>query len=432
MKYLKITNSGELDIRLVALMGGTTKANDQYKIGQFGTGLKYTLAYLFRNNLNFKIFAGTEAIKVSLEFEDIKDEHFEIICINGNRTSITTRMGLEWNAWMIIRELWCNALDEGGNRRDVVSVEDFGVINGTPGETSFYIQINSEVQKVLDDWNKYFIHDVEPMADGVNYAIYNSFDHLRLYKQGVLIHEAEGQKALFNYDIKNASINELREFRGTKSMEMSIALKKAPKKTIEYFLENVTSDHYEGCETFDYDWGGYSFSDQWKEVIGDAKIIHPEALKNLQEKGIEMDMARAVVVPKKVYTALTQQFPGIGALRVANKVNEFYETVNQALEQKIKEALVILESCDYYMAPELKFVYGCFGDKNVNAQVNLDTKEILLSDSLINASLFKICAILIEECEHFNTGFSDCSRSFQQHFIDLFTKTLLDKHAVKL
>lgn len=35
MKYLKIQNKGLLDIRLVALMGGTTKADNQYKIGQF-------------------------------------------------------------------------------------------------------------------------------------------------------------------------------------------------------------------------------------------------------------------------------------------------------------------------------------------------------------------------------------------------------------
>jgi hypothetical protein len=121
MKYLKIQNDGVLDIRLVALMGGTTKANDKFKIGQFGTGLKYTLAFLFRNNLDFKIFAGNDEINIYTENETIKEDLFEIICINGNRTSITTKMGAEWSAWMIIRELWCNALDEGGSIKDVVS-----------------------------------------------------------------------------------------------------------------------------------------------------------------------------------------------------------------------------------------------------------------------------------------------------------------------
>ena len=44
MKYLKIRNRGELDIRLVSLMGGTTISGNSYKIGRFGTGLKYSLA----------------------------------------------------------------------------------------------------------------------------------------------------------------------------------------------------------------------------------------------------------------------------------------------------------------------------------------------------------------------------------------------------
>ena len=58
MRYLKIQNNGLLDIRLVALMGGTTKSKDTFKIGQFGTGLKYTLAFLYRNNIDFKVFVG--------------------------------------------------------------------------------------------------------------------------------------------------------------------------------------------------------------------------------------------------------------------------------------------------------------------------------------------------------------------------------------
>ncbi len=63
MKYLKIQNDGILDIRLVALMGGTTKENDKFKIGQFGTGFKYTLAYLFRNKSYFPKLTRKKGIK---------------------------------------------------------------------------------------------------------------------------------------------------------------------------------------------------------------------------------------------------------------------------------------------------------------------------------------------------------------------------------
>jgi hypothetical protein len=74
MKYLGIRNDGVLDIRLVSLMGGTTKSTDKFKIGQFGTGLKYYLAYCVRNNIDFKIFCGEEEVKITTEIELIRDE----------------------------------------------------------------------------------------------------------------------------------------------------------------------------------------------------------------------------------------------------------------------------------------------------------------------------------------------------------------------
>ena len=73
MRYLKIQNKGLLDIRLVALMGGTTKTDNQYKIGQFGTGLKYTLAYLLRNNIAFKIFVGNKEVIIKTELDNTSD-----------------------------------------------------------------------------------------------------------------------------------------------------------------------------------------------------------------------------------------------------------------------------------------------------------------------------------------------------------------------
>jgi len=101
MKYLKISSKGLLDIRLVYLMGGTTKANDKYKIGQFGTGLKYTLSFLLRSNLHFKIFIGGQEVIITTVNETIRDTEFEIIHINGVKTSITTNMGYDWEEWML-------------------------------------------------------------------------------------------------------------------------------------------------------------------------------------------------------------------------------------------------------------------------------------------------------------------------------------------
>jgi hypothetical protein len=426
MKYLKIKNNGELDIRLVALMGGTTKSNDEFKIGQFGTGLKYTLAFLYRNNLDFKIFIGNEEVKLAIETEEIAGEVFEIICVNGHRTSITTKMGCDWDAWMIIRELWCNALDEGGAEK-----EETTEIVGHEKSTTFYIQIDSQIREVLNNWRKYFIHDETPVSTGGAYSIYPAGPHLCIYKQGVLIHENEGLKAVFSYDVKNASINELRQFQGSISQVITNALYVCNENAAAYFLENVTDEHYEGKDNFDYGWFG-SFNECWRKVIGNGKLIYQKIIDDMQARGNTVDLLDKIIVPRSVYKALTKQFEGVGALRVASKIGDFYEDFDDQIDLKIKQGLVILEECGYTMHPHLEFKYGFFEDKAVLAKVAIDQKIIYVSKTMLQKPLFTVVSMLIEENEHFNTGMQDETRAFQQHFIDLYTRTLLAKHEIEI
>ncbi len=426
MKYIKIQNKGILDERLIPLMGGTTKRENQYKIGQFGTGLKYVLAFMFRNNLSIKMFVGEREVILSTIEEEIQGNIFKIICIDGVRTSITAQMGYDWNHWMIVREIWCNALDEGDAKREITEN-----VNGEADKTTIYLEYNLEFAKVWQNWSNYFIQEFEPLFETKEYALYPGTDKLRIYKQGVLIHESnESLPSIFNYDIKNADINELRSYIGTKSYDIHKCLVNiADKKIIEYFLQSVTEKHYEG--NMDYDWGT-KFNDAWKETIGNSKLIHQEAVETIKSKGLDIDLTRVLIVPKKVFKILTKTFEGIGALRTSNKVNEFYETYDQSLELLIKQGLVILEQCDYDFSPELKFIYGVFGDKTTWAQVNLDKKEVLISENIKDKSLFEIVTTLIEENEHFKTGMQDHTREFQQHWINLYTKTLINKHGIKL
>lgn len=424
MKYLKIQNKGELDIRLIALMGGTTKADDPYKIGEFGSGLKYTLAYLFRNNLDFKIFIGKKQVEINIETEDINGDIFEIICINGHRTSITTKMGKDWQAWMIIRELWSNALDEGNAIR-----ESTETLTGESGTTTFYIQIDADIKAVMLNWGNYFIHDIEPMCDNQDHAIYAGGDSFRLYKNGILIHEDKKQIGLFAYDIKGAELNELREFKGITTYEVVKALSKANSKVITHYLENITDAHYEG--KMDYNWY-IGFAETWRDTIGDAKLIHQKAVDIIQDKNADIDLSGVIIIPECAYKFLSTQFDGVGALRVANKVNEFFEIHSEPLISRINEGLAILEACEYFIHPELSFICGVFGNKTVLARVDIDSKQIYLSERLLDQPLFEICAMLIEENEHFRTGMQDETREFQQHFINLFAKTLMNKHSIQI
>lgn len=427
MKYIKISNSGILDERLIPLMGGTTKRNDKFKIGQFGTGLKYVLAYMLRNNLDLKIFCGEREVKITSVEKRIQGQVFNIVCIDGVETSITAQMGHEWKPWMIIREIWCNALDEGEATR---SIESDCV--GKDDTTTFYLEASIEFLTIWNNWTKYFIQDFEPLYSCDTFALHPGTDKLRLYKHGVLIKELENEaKTIFSYDIKDASINELREFIGHVDAEIEGCINNLDdRKLITYFLETCTEDHYEG--KMSYDWSYSSFGKVWSTVIGNAKIIHKEAIETIHSKGLDIDLTGVLCVPKKLYKALTKKFQGIGALRTVDKINEFYETHSIELELIVKQALVVLERCDYYIHPELKFIFGVFGDKKVLAKVSLDKKEIYISERMKEQSLFQFVTMLIEENEHFNTGFQDHTREFQQHFINLYTKTLLTKHEIRL
>jgi hypothetical protein len=310
-------------------MGGTTKSNNDYKIGQFGTGLKYTLAFLFRNNLDFKIFVGKKEVQISTEKELICGEVFEIICINGNRTSITTKMGEDWAAWMIVRELWCNALDEGGAKRDLVE----GELEGEEETTTFYIQEDLQIRNVLKDWNKYFIHDAEVISENENYKLYPAGNRLCIYKQGVLIFEHPEDKGLFSYDIANASINELRQFQETPSMHIAYALGGANENAITYLLNNITDDCFEG--KMDFDWYR-SYGENWKKVIGNAKIIYPEVLKEIEARGNFPDRAGLIIIPKSLHKFLSKQFDNISAVYVASKTGGFVEHFDEVIDNKIK------------------------------------------------------------------------------------------------
>lgn len=426
MKYLQISNKGEIDVRLLTLVGGTTKSGNEDVIGKYGSGWKYTLSYLLRNNIMFKIFSGEKEVLITTVTEEIGGTEFDIITIDGEKTSITTKMGPDFIAWHCVREIYSNSLDEGESHYSVVS-ECTGVAN----RTSIYIQVTPDIQQVISNWDNYFIHDRITMSENYSYKIYPGGDRLRLYKQGILIYEDGEMKSLFSYDIKHAPINELREFSGSANYYCAEAIKNAGPEVIKYYLENITDEYWEG-KRLDYDWISTKWSDEWKNVIGTAKIIHQKAIDNSRAKGIDIDETDYIVVPEKVYKALTTQFSGIGGLRMSQKGHEFYEQYCSKTENRINQALAILEACDYPMHKELEFRYGFFADKLTQAQINLDEKTVYISQVLLQKPLHDIVATLIEENEHYKTGYSDHTREFQQHFIDLYTRQLLASAAIEI
>lgn len=437
-KYLKIQNKGLLDIRLFSLMGGTTKDNDSAKIGQWGSGLKYAITFLLRNNINFKIFVGNKEVLIETKSEIIRDEEFHVVFVNGEKTSLTTKMGGKaWTEWTCIREIYSNALDEGEAKISIVEYnneKDSDRNSIDYNLTEFYIEATSDFLKIYNNWSDYFLENKIPMYENKSFKLYPNGKNLKLYKQGVLIGEKE-TPSLFIYDFKHAQINELREYQGHFENDLARILYEINDVgTIKYIIKNITDDIYEGKIDYKF-WRSETWNkpnNAWKEAFGNAKIITQEIKTKCEGKQANVDLDNCVVLPKKLYEGLNHHIQDISVLRLADKVNEFYEIYDAELELRLKQCIVILEEASYFIHPELKFIFGEFGQGTTLARINLNRKEIMISQKLKDKSLFDFCSMLIEENEHFRTGMSDETREFQQHFIDLYTKSILDKAEIKL
>lgn len=423
MRYLKISNTGELDIRLVALMGGTTKSKNKYKLGQFGTGLKYTLAWLFRNNVDFKIFVGENQVKVSTVKEEIRGEVFEIICIDKKRTSITTGMGLEWKAWMIIRELWCNALDEGNA---VKSIIEKGKLAGELESTVFYIQITPDIQEVLDNWNKHFIsEDEEPVFENSNYRLYTGGGSMCIYKNGVLIHENATTNTVFRYDILDASINELREYKGSPACDISKAIKQLNPIGIKYFLDHVTPEYYEG-NNMDYNW--YTeWGESWQTFIMSTKLLTENIRHRFSDNGYSYNERDYTLLPQCVYDSLTKSIGGIEELQTANNTYNFYEVESTETEDKIKSCIQKLSMIGYTINPSIVFSYGFFEHKETLIVKEEYGTKLMISIGISQKSVLEIMKMLMEKNEEVSVRLYDTTK-IKNHFINLYLNELLDRN----
>lgn len=112
-------NSGEIDPRLVQLIGVNVKAGDS-PIGYFGTGLKYAIASMLRWGEEIWIQSGLAELTFASEEIEIRGANFSQISMRRPRDSLplafTTELGKNWLPWMVYRELWSNCQDEPGAR----------------------------------------------------------------------------------------------------------------------------------------------------------------------------------------------------------------------------------------------------------------------------------------------------------------------------
>lgn len=146
MNTLVFHNPTELDIRGACIMGLSAKDCDS-PIGKFGTGLKYAIASILRWSGAIEIETGGEKYTFGKQPLDFRGKaHEQIIMTSSSGTQelgFTTHYGEHWEPWQIFRELYSNALDEGGGVFNSLTspATDRAVIGDTSNEQTI-IRVN--------------------------------------------------------------------------------------------------------------------------------------------------------------------------------------------------------------------------------------------------------------------------------------------------
>ncbi len=123
MRSVVFRTPGKLDLRAITIMGLNAKPSTTNPIGFFGTGLKYALAVLARNNLATTIWVGdqkwtVDKVKTNFRGKEVETlwlmRHRKVLAPKGIQLPFTTELGKTWELWQAFRELYANTLDENG------------------------------------------------------------------------------------------------------------------------------------------------------------------------------------------------------------------------------------------------------------------------------------------------------------------------------
>jgi hypothetical protein len=208
VNYLRIENNGMITAEDLKYIGSSTKRGNDSKIGQFGSGWKFALAWILRNDLSIRIFSGIKEIVVDFEIKNHRDNLVKVLTVDGQETSITSGMGeIDWKGWMALREIVSNAIDEGGEK---VSTLFNPEINGVEDKTSIFIEMNGELADILRNFDSYFAFERKPSYSHDGFKLYKkpTSSQTIVFRKGIRCWERANSS--FDFCFENITINESR------------------------------------------------------------------------------------------------------------------------------------------------------------------------------------------------------------------------------
>lgn len=427
MNYLKISNKGILDVEALTLLGASSKRGDNTKIGMFGSGNKYALAYLLRNNYDLRIYSGKNEIKLSTIERNFRDKKFHVITINDRETSITTDFGKDWNLAQAIREIYCNSIDEGEH-----SLEFVNSIQPEDEKTSFFIKSRQEITNYISKFDDYFAENKKVLFECLYGKILEKgSDKLNFYRRGIRCMETDKQ-SIYDYDLQDVEIDENRLVKynwQVPSLIWNLIYRCDNEEIIKNILFNCDSSLFVECIPSDYHSVNSSLmSETFIKVLKEVTVA-PRGMSGLLSPE---EIAKTVILPDVIYKHAVSVLDNnnIASKFKVYKDGFFREIELSSLHQSsIEKAIDFFVECDYKEVTDYEVVVARFEKKSVLGFADIEKQRIVLSETCMDSGIQTIIETMIEEYIHLKYEVKDETRGFQDAAIKELVKILKMKNA---
>jgi hypothetical protein len=381
-------NKGEIDPRAITVMGLSAKEGDN-PIGRFGTGLKYAIAVLLREGQSVQVRSGSATYDFTTRPDTFRGQNFDFVYMNEHMLGFTTELGKDWELWMALRELYCNALDEGGRAYRAAVASEFAtphtqvlvsgrafdetfdrlgefILQSTPLVTSAHANIHAGASKAI------FYRGMR-VRDEVN-CLYT-------YNVGNRIDLTEDRTAKYNFQLDEAVIRTVLELTHKGMLEEIL---RAEKGTYEHDLcfTNVSKTP----------------SAEFLEVAEDL----------MKRKETMNESAKGIVFRHKEWLEQGKE-----------------ATVTEAELKMIAKAVQLLTKAGFDIQENKIKVFATLGEGILGT---IQSNEIHLSKLCLNMGQRIVTGTILEEFLHITRHLYDCSRGLQNFLVDAFVGQLEERH----
>jgi hypothetical protein len=470
--YLMIENPGVAPTEGLTLLGVSTtrEAGVENTIGQFGSGFKYAVGALLRENIRPTIFCSTLRHDFFTEDMVVNDgltttTHGQVLCSmsgrtpNGRTVKRKDKLGYvlghgihDWNVPMALREFVANALDrsirETGDFKSVkVEVVDGSRVRARSGFTRVlipYVDLTASFYLELD---QRFLHFGEPHHLDVNILpkasrnISPNRQVAMIYKKGVLVREIEfaDERSLFDYNFGDElRLDESRNVDDSSvKAEAAKLLRKADIPTLTRMFRSLINHEHTWESTFDsyylsykYDLShqeGRGISQRWQEAFalasGGAVLCNPvsQTVDFVRKKG---HLAVTFEAASWIDAALENE------VKSDEHVLTSFEMAGEIVVDELGDTQEVLDLVWDWLHPDFtmgksKPTVACFETIMDAGSLKLGYyKEgvVYINADLADGLSDMLFQTMLEEVAHHITGARDGSRDLQDFAFKVATK----------